>query len=82
MVAVRLADLRGPTDGTIELPLWLYWSSPDHTFNLADRGMQRWLYQIVLGQANSLEDLAAYLDGDMLIAIWPELFLPKGVRQA
>ncbi len=44
--------------------------------------MQRWLYQIVLGQANSLEDLAAYLDGDMLIAIWPELFLPKGVRQA
>lgn len=82
VIAASLADLRGPTDGTVELPIWLYWSSPDHTFNLADRGMRRWLYQIVLRQASSLEDLATYLNGDMLIALWPDLFLPKGVRRA
>lgn len=82
VIAASFADLRGPTQGMIELPIWLYWSSPDHTFDLADRDMQRWLYQIVLREANSLEDLATYLDGDTLIALWPELFLPKGVRQA
>lgn len=82
VIAASLADLRGPTQGTVELPIWLYWSSRDHTFDLADREMRRWLYQIVLREASSLEDLVTYVDGDTLIAIWPELFLPKGVRQA
>jgi hypothetical protein len=44
--------------------------------------MLRWLYQTVLREAGRPEDLAAYLDGDTLIALWPELFLPRGVRQA
>ena len=29
-----------------------------------------------------IEDLAAYLNGDTLIALWPDLYLPEGVRQA
>ena len=82
VVAASLADLRGPVEGTVELPIWLFWSSPDHTFNLGDQDMRRWLYQIVLREAGSLEDLTAYLDGDTLIALWPDLYLPKGVRQA
>jgi hypothetical protein len=82
VVAASLADLRGPAEGTVELPIWLFWSSPDHTFDLADPDMRRWLYQIVLREASRQEDLTAYLDGDTLIALWPELYLPKGVRQA
>jgi hypothetical protein len=82
VVAASLADLRGPADGTVELPIWLFWSSPDHTFDLGDQDMRRWLYQIVLREAGSLEDLTAYLDGDTLIALWPDLYLPDGVRQA
>jgi hypothetical protein len=39
------------------------------------------MYQIVLREASRAEDLA-YLNEDMLIALWPGLFLPKGVRQA
>jgi hypothetical protein len=82
VVAVSLDDLRGPATGTVELPLWLFWSCPGHTFDLGDRDMRRWLYETVLREASRPEDLAAYLDGDTLIALWPDLYLPKGVRQA
>ncbi len=35
-----------------------------------------------LREASRLEDLTTYLDGDTLVALWPDLYLPKGVRQA
>jgi hypothetical protein len=82
IVAARLTDLHGPTQGTVELPLRLFWSLPDHTFDLGDRDMRLWLYQTVLREASRPEDLTAFLDGDTLIALWPDLYLPKGVRQA
>ena len=66
----------------VELPLWLFWSCPGHAFDLGDRDMRQWLYQTVLREAARPEDLTTYLDGDTLIALWPDLFLPKGVRQA
>jgi hypothetical protein len=81
-VAPSLADLRGPTEGTVELPLWLFWSCAGHAFDLGDRDMRLWLYQTVLREASRPEDLAGHLDGDTLIALWPDLYLPKGVRQA
>ena len=82
VVTSSLDELRGPTEGTVELPLWLFWSCPGHTFDLGDRDMRRWLYQTVLREAARPEDLTTYLDGDTLIALWPDLFLPRGVRQA
>jgi len=82
VVADSLADLRGPTEGTVELPIRLFWSSPDHTFDLSKPFMLRSMYETVLGEASRPEDLASYLDGDTLIALWPDLYLPKGVRQA
>jgi transcriptional regulator with XRE-family HTH domain len=82
LVVPDLADLRGPVAGTVELPLWLFWSRPDHTFDLDDPDMRQWLYEIVLREASSLEDLTTYLDRDTLIALWPRLYLPKGVRLA
>jgi len=82
VVAASLADLRGPAEGTVELPIWLFWSGPDHTFDLGDQDMRVWLYQTVLREASRLEDLTAYLDGDTLVALWPDLYLPTGIRQA
>ena len=35
-----------------------------------------------LREASRLEDLTTYLNGDALVALWPGLFLPKGLRQA
>ena len=81
LVAGDLTELHGPVSGLVELPLWLFWC-PDRTFDLDDPAMLRWMYQTVLREASRPGDLAAYLNGDTLVAVWPELFLPKGVRQA
>jgi hypothetical protein len=80
LVAASLADLQGPVHATVELPIWLFWC-PDRTFDLDEPGMVPWMYQVVLREARSTEDLA-YLNGDLLIALWPDLVLPRGVRQA
>ena len=82
IVVTDLASLRGPSRGTVELPLRLYWSGPSPAFDLADPDMRRWLYQIVLREASRPADLTGYLDRDTLIALWPQLHLPRGVRQA
>jgi hypothetical protein len=81
-VAASLAELRGPADGTIELPLRLFWSSRDCGFDLGDPDMARCLYETVLREATRPDDLAAFLDGGLLVRIWPRLFLLKGVRRA
>jgi hypothetical protein len=81
LVAVELDSLRAPTTGTIELPLRLFWC-PDRRFDLDEPGMLRWVYQTVLREATREEDLTTYLNGDTLVALWRDLFLPKGVRRA
>jgi hypothetical protein len=82
LVIDSLADLRGPVEGIVELPQRLFWSSPDRSFDLSKPFMLRWMYQTVLREAIYPEELATYLNGEKLVAIWPSLHLPKGVRQA
>jgi len=82
LVIDDLADLRGPTTGSVELPLRLFWSLPDHRFDLDDPDMRQWYYQTVLREASRPADITTYLDGGTLVSIWPELYLPKGVRRA
>jgi hypothetical protein len=82
VVVADLTNLRGATKGTVELPLWLFWSCPDRGFDLGDPNIQLWLYQTVLREASQHEDLAEYLDGKTLIRLWPDLYLPKLLRQA
>jgi DNA invertase Pin-like site-specific DNA recombinase len=81
LVIDDLADLRGPVTGTVELPLRLFWSLPDHRFDLDEPDIRLWYYQTVLREATRPADLAAYLDAGTLVSIWPELYLPKGVRR-
>ena len=82
IVVLDLADLLGPTESVLELPLWLFWSPAGQQFDLGIPDMRRWLYQTVLREANSPADLTNYLNADILVSIWPQLHLPKGVRQA
>jgi DNA invertase Pin-like site-specific DNA recombinase len=82
LVIDDLDDLRGPVAGSVELPMRLFWSLPDHHFDLDDPDMRRWYYQTVLREASRSADLAAYLDAATLAGLWPELYLPKGVRRA
>jgi len=82
-VVVRdLASLHGPARGVVVLPLRLYWSPPGRVFDLAKPHSLQAMYQFVLGEADNAEDLTAYLNADLLAAVWPELFLPKGIRRA
>jgi hypothetical protein len=82
IVAASLADLHGPVSGVVVLPLRLFWSLPGHRFDLGDRDMRLWLYQTVLREASRPDELSEYLDGGLLIQLWPALYLPKGVRHA
>jgi len=81
LVIDDLARLRGPVTGVVELPLRLFWSLPGYRFNLNDPETCLWYYQTVLREASRVEDLTAYLDAATLVRLWPELYLPKGVRQ-
>ena len=82
VVAADLDDLRGPVAGTAELPLRLFWSASDRTFDLDDPPVLRSMYEKVLREAITADELAAYLNGDVLVAVWPDLFLPKDLRRA
>lgn len=44
--------------------------------------MLRSMYQVVLGEAIRVEELTAYLNRDRLLAVWRDLYLPRGVRRA
>jgi hypothetical protein len=82
LVIGDLADLRGPADGVVELPLRLFWSAPDRTFDLRDPAMLRSMYEKVLTEAIRADELAGYLNRGLLVAAWPDLFLRKDVRRA
>jgi len=82
IVVTDLGSLRGPADGQVELPLRLFWSSPDRTFNLDQPDTREWLYQIVLREASRPSDLTSLLNRDLLISLWPTMWLPPGIRQA
>jgi hypothetical protein len=82
IVVTDLGSLRGPSRGSVQLPLRLYWSGRSPVFDLDVPYLRRWLYQIVLREASRPEDLTGYLDRDTLIVLWPELYLPRGVRRA
>lgn len=80
VVADCLDGLNGPEHGPVELPIWLFWF-PDRRFDLDEPGMLPWMYQIVLREARRPEDLG-YLNGGRLISLWPDLYLPRDVREA
>lgn len=82
LVAADLTDLQGPTEGMVELPLRLFWSAPDRTFDLSDPDMLRSMYEKVLREAIRTDELTRFLNGGTLVAVWRDLFLPRAVRQA
>ena len=82
LVTTNLADLRGPVQGTVVLPLRLYWSPAGRVFDLNDPYMLRTMYEVVLQESVQADELASWLNGDKLAGVWPQLWLPKGVRRA
>jgi hypothetical protein len=82
LVVADLAELQGPSGGTVELPLRLFWSAPDRSFDLSDPDMLRSMYEKVLRAATRTEDLTRFLNGSTRPDVWRDLFLPQDVRRA
>jgi hypothetical protein len=81
LVVESLDELRGPEHGVVDLPLRLMWN-PNRSFDLDDHDMLLWMYENVLREAIRLAELRQWISGSVLVRVWPELNLPRGVRQA
>ncbi|MFG3678959.1 hypothetical protein ACGF5H_02485 [Micromonospora chalcea] len=80
LVAETLAQLQGPTDGTVTLPRHLDWSGhAEYDLNRPARLAS--MYKVVLTEASTAEDLNAWLDANLLQRLWPTLRLPRQLRQ-
>ena len=80
VVAETLADLHGPTAGTVTLPRHLDWSGhAEYDLNRTARLAS--MYKVVLTEASTVADLNAWLDAVLLRRLWPALWLPPQLRQ-
>jgi hypothetical protein len=66
-----LDDLTGPTHGTVQLPLHVVWSGQT-AFDLDRLKPCIHMYRILLAEGQR-DDVAAYLNRDLLISQWPIL---------
>jgi hypothetical protein len=81
VVADDLGELRGPTAGTVTLPHHLDWSgSPD--YDLGKPARLASMYETVLNEAATVDDLRTWIDGQLLLRLWPTLWLPASLRRA
>ena len=76
----RLKDLTGPTAGVIELPITIDWG-PKRGYDLARDADRRVVYEVVLQEAADTAQVARYVNGGVLVEVWPRLFLPRRVRE-
>ncbi len=77
----ELGELTGPVTGVIELPLHLAWGPKAH-YDLGTDAGRRIAYETVLVEAISTEELCSYVNGTVLVHVWPRLWLPQRVRQS
>jgi hypothetical protein len=76
----RLADLTGPTEGLIELPITIDWG-PKRVYDIGREGDRRIVYERVLREAATTDQIAQYVNGAGLVAVWSRLFLPQRIRR-
>lgn len=80
VVVEGLDELVGPAGGVVELPRRLDWSGSP-TYDLDNPAILAHLYEVVLREALHVEDLRDWLDGDLLVQLWPQLYVPPKVRR-
>jgi hypothetical protein len=73
----RLADLTGPTAGTVELPITIDWG-PRRSYDMAVDADRRVVYELVLQEAATTEQVGQYVNGHALAEVWRRLWLPRG----
>ncbi|MFD7155771.1 hypothetical protein ACFV9C_14285 [Kribbella sp. NPDC059898] len=76
VVPESLDLLQGPTAGAVELPTRLDWTT-NNRYDLGNRDEAIGLYNRVISEASTQADLTEFLNGDVLLALWPQLHLPR-----
>jgi len=66
---------------TVVLPHWVDWSPPGRPYRLADRRQRYAVYQLVLNEGSG-EEITRFVDGALLVELWPDLILPAEIRDA
>lgn len=79
VTADSLADLHGPTSGSVTLPRYLEWTGSAR-YDLDAPGRVVDYYRTVLIEALHPADLHEYLDRATLIRLWPSIWLPVELR--
>ena len=74
-----LADLTGPTAGSITLPPHIDWGPP-RPYDMASDVDRRIVYERVLREASSTDEVCRYVNGAALRAAWYFLWLPARIR--
>jgi hypothetical protein len=70
--------------GRITLPPHIYWSGEDpqgKVWDLDDPRQRQLVYRMVMIEGTE-DDVRRFVDVDELVAMWPDLFLPRRVRVA
>jgi hypothetical protein len=80
-VVEDLSELTAPIAGTVTLPVVLNWT-PIGEYDTSDIVQRKELYETVLAEALSEDDVKGYVNGDELLRVWKELRLPRRVRYA
>lgn len=81
-VADRLWRLPLPAAfAQVRLPLEVSWSRPGSVFQLSDRRQRARCYEVVLREGMPA-DILSCVDGALLIDLWPDLVLPREIRDA
>jgi hypothetical protein len=80
VVCDHLDDLHGPISGQVVLSRRLDWSGRAR-YDLDNPRRLASMYETVLREATTVEDLTLWLDGPTLVRLWAVLVLPPQVRQ-
>jgi hypothetical protein len=81
LLPARLEELTGPTSGKVELPADLDWSGARRVYDLGNPAERNILYERVIREAMTVEDLGRYLNAGVLARIWRHLYLPPRLRR-
>jgi hypothetical protein len=66
---------------TVILPLHIWWSEPQRSFNFNDRTQLIRAYGLILAEGTKA-DVLHFIDPEILLSIWSELLIPRHVQEA
>lgn len=79
-VPETLDDLKGPPSGVVDLPHSVLWAPGGGRVDLDAEGGAGLVYRAVLAEG-TVADQVAVVNRDRLTTMWPELLLPRRVRE-